>query len=150
MSKYLFASFGRSRLISTFGKCPLNQILHKTRCRELTPLLHKEYFYEVLQSFKRKKKNATLDLISGKLYYLENSEAGEQVTQKDCAVSILESFKTQLDNTLCFEQEVGTGTSWGLLIAYVILHLYILYALLLTDCLVSALTGFSNVLWMRK
>lgn len=89
MSIHLFASFGRSRLISTFGKCPL---AHKTRCRELAPLLYKEQFhlklYSHLRGKKATKKYATLDVISWKLCHLDNSEAGEQVTQKDCAVSI--------------------------------------------------------------
>lgn len=56
MSKYLFASFGRPRPISTFGKCSLNQILHKTRCRELRPLSHKDQFHLKFYSNLREKK----------------------------------------------------------------------------------------------
>lgn len=64
--------------------------------RTSTSFVQRIVSFEDVQSFKRKKatkKYATLDVISGKLCHLDNSEAGEQVTQKDCAVSILESFQ---------------------------------------------------------
>lgn len=52
--------------------------------------------FEAVQSLKRTKatkKYAISDLISGKLFHLENSQAVEQVAQKAFAVSAFGSFQ---------------------------------------------------------